>query len=171
MDNSLDSEILIYEDGRIIVTAAAFSILEIKNILDKYGTDADPYLAYVHLMTYIKSPYRSADIKEKKENIIYEVINTIGDFDPEDPLLDPAVEKLTILNSTPLLLFFQEIEQELHRMRNYLKDNEITDETLSNRFKVLKEAGSIVASYTKTKIAAEEEMKIKGRGKSQIGDY
>lgn len=167
-------KILDYDQGRIIVTAEAFMIPELKAIIDKYGLEAEPYLGYIHLMTWMYSPYRNADINEKEEQVVYDVINSIGDFDIDEPLLRPALSKMTQLNTTALSLFFLEIEQELHRMRIYLKNNEITggkDGDLADRFRILKEAGAITASYNKAKTAAEEEMKLKGRGKATIGDY
>lgn len=164
--------ILNYDQGTVFITPEAMMIPELKRIIDKYGEkECIPYLGYVHLMTWVLSPYRNYEDEEKKEQVIYDVINTMGDLDIDEPLLEPAVDKLTIMNTTPLTLFFIEIEQELHRMRKYLNQKEITDESLEKRFKILKEAGAITASYNKAKISAEEELKVKGRGKAKIGDY
>lgn len=174
-DILIQPQIFIYENGKIFITPESMFIPEVKNIVDKYGEkDAIPYLGYCHLYTWTMSPYRNYDELEKKDIVIYDVINTMGDFDIDEPLLDPLIEKLKELNTTALGLFFLEIEQEIHRMRNYLKNNPISggkEGDLSDRFRILKEAGSITASYNKTKIAAEEELKIKGRGKAKIGDY
>lgn len=168
-------KILDYEEGMILITPEAMMIPEIRSIIDKYGEkECIPYLGYVHLMTWLLSPYRSYETRERKENVIYDVINTMGDFDIDEPLLEPALKKLEEMNTTPLTLFFMEVEQELHRMRNYLKDNPITggkEGDLSERFRILKEAGAITNSYNKAKLSAEEELQIKGRGKSKIGDY
>ena len=141
-------KILDYEQGRITVTAEAYMIPELKALIDKYETQVEPYLGYVHLMTWMYSPYRNADINEKEEQVIYDVINTIGDFDIDEPLLKPALAKLTELNTTALTLFFLEVEQELHRMRIYLKNTPISggkEGDLSERFRILKEAGAITA--------------------------
>lgn len=161
-----------YEEGQILLTPECLMIPEVKKIIDKYGeNDCKPYLAFAHLMTWINSPYRNYDVDEKKDLVVFDVLNTVGEFDPEDPLLDPCIEKLSEMNTTPLTLFFMDIEQELHRMRKYLGNNEISSENIDTRFRILKEAGTVTASYNKTKAAAEDEAKIKGRGKAQIGDY
>lgn len=171
----MSPKILEYADGRISITAEAMMIPELKAIVDKYGdSEAEPYLGYAHLMTWQFSPYRNVDEDERAEQVIYDVINTIGDFDVDEPLLIPAVKVLADRNTTALSLFFLEIEQELHRMRKYLRDNPISggkDGDLADRFRILKEAGTITASYNKAKVAAEEELKLKGRGKAKIGDY
>lgn len=174
-EEKISPKILDYDQGRIFITVESLMIPELKAIIDKHGeTEAIPYLGYVHLMTWLQSPYRNYELDEKKDQVIYDVVNTMGEFDIDDELLEPAVIKLDRMNSTALLMFFLEVEQELHRMRIYLKNNPIADGkegNLADRFRILKEAGTITASYNKTKISAEEEMKVKGRGKAKIGDY
>ena len=170
----MEPQILDYEDGRLLVTKEAYMIPETRALIEKYEKDVEPYLAYLHLMTWLRSPYRAFDINDREENVIFDVTQTVGNFDIDEPLLKPALEKLIKMNTTALTSFFLEVEQELHRMRVYLRDNPISDGregNLADRFRILKEAGAIVASYGKSKQAAEEEIKIKGRGKAQIGDY
>lgn len=171
----MSPKILEYSNGKVFITVEAMAIPALKNIVDKYGDeDAIPYLGYAHLMTWQFSPYRNVDEDERSDHVIQDVINTMGDFDIDEPLLIPAVEVLAERNTTALSLFFLEIEQELHRMRKYLRDNPISggkDGDLADRFRILKEAGTITASYNKAKVAAEEELKLKGRGKAKIGDY
>lgn len=172
---TITPKIFIYEEGKVFLTPECMFIPEIKAIVDKYGEiGAIPYIGYIHLMKSISSPYRNYEDTEKKELVIYDVITTMGDFDINEPLLEPALDKLEQMNSSALTLFFLEIEQELHRLRNYLKDHPISagkEGDLTERFRILKEAGALTNSYNKTKLAAEEELKIKGRGKAQIGDY
>lgn len=165
-------KILGYENGAIFITPEAMMIPELKAIVDKYGEEeAKPYLGYAHLMTWIYSPYRNYEDNEKVESVVYDVTNTIGDLDIDEPLLTPAVAKLTRMNNTALSLWFSQIEQELHGFRLYMKNSPISDDTVEARFKILEKAGNLTASYNKTKQAAEEELKVKGRGKAKIGDY
>jgi hypothetical protein len=171
----MNPRIFEYADGNIIILAETYSIPELKALIDKYGEEGcKPYLTYCYLMTVLDSPYSNLDSEEKEETVIYDVINTIGDFDIEEELLEPALKKLTKLYTTQLTLFFEEIKNELHRIRMYLKNTDISggkDGDLSERFRILKEAGTIVNSYNKTKQAALEEVKAKARGKGKIGDY
>ena len=171
----MNPRILEYIDGNLIILAETFLVPELKVFIDTYGEDAaKPYLAYVYLMTALDSPYRNLEEEDREETAIYDVVNTVGDFDIDDPNIGKAIEKLNKLFTTPLMLFFEEIENELHRMRRYLKDNEITggkEGDLSERFRILKEAGAIAGSYKKAQTAALEEIKAKARGKAKIGDY
>ena len=88
--------ILEYEDGHIIVTENAYTISEIKALIDKYKNPR-PYLTYVHLMTAPDSPYINEDMDTKSDSIVYELTQTLGEFDVTDPLVDAAVEKFNNL--------------------------------------------------------------------------
>ena len=168
----MNPRILEYVDGNLIILAETMMIPELKAFINKYGEEgAKPYLAYCYLMTALDSPYRNIEEEERHETAIYDVINTVGDFDMDDELLAPALDKLRKLFTTPLMLFFEEIENELHRWRNYMKNHEISAEDMDSRFKVLKEAGAISGSYKKAQASALEEIKAKARGKGRIGDY
>lgn len=171
----MNPRVLEYVDGNVIILAETYMIPELKVFIDTYGEkDAKPYLAYVYMMTALDSTYRNLEEEERKETAIYDIISTVGDFDIDDPNIDKAINKLNKLFTTPLMLFFEEIENELHRMRRYLKENEITggkEGDLSERFRILKEAGAIAGSYKKAQTAALDEIKAKARGKAKIGDY
>jgi hypothetical protein len=171
----MNPRILEYADGNLIILAETMMIPELKVFVDKYGEEgAKPYLAYCYLMTSLDSPYRNLEETERSEMAIYDVINTVGDFDINDPDIEIAIAKLNKLFTTPLMLFFEEIENELYRMRNYLRNTEITggkDGDLSERFRILKEAGAISNSYKRAQISALEEIRAKARGKGKIGDY
>lgn len=171
----MSPKILEYADGNIIILAETLMMPELKALIDKYGEEgAKPYLAYCYLVTSLESPYINMEDDEKQETALFDVVSTFGDFDLDDELIDPAIEKLNKLYNTEITLFFQELKNELYRMRMYLKNTEISggkDGDLSERFRILKEAGAIVNSYNKTKTAAMEELKAKARGKGKIGDY
>ena len=163
--------ILDYEDGRLKVTAEAFSIPEIKAILDKHDTEAEPYLMYIHLLTWPESPHINADEDEKKEIIIFDVTSTIGDFDIDDELLEPAVERLKGMYYSPLKLLAMEMDQELHRHRNYLKNTPVTGDNMKDRMGWLKEIDKISTSYLKVKEQADKELEVKLRGDHEMGEY
>lgn len=164
-------KIIDYEDGRVKVTVEAYTIPQLKALIDKYDMDVEPYLAYVHLMCYPTSPYRNLPREEKKEEVVYNIQDTIGDFDPEEELLGPALEKMEEYCSTPLSLTVDELEQELHRLRMYMRTNPITDENLRARTAYMKDIDNVASAYAKVKEQADKELEIKMRGKSQLGDY
>src|SRR6478609_1290625 len=101
--------ILEYEDGRVLVTLEAYSIPEVKVFLDKYDMQAEPYLAYIHLMSSPISPYANTPMEERQETISYDVIQTYGDFDIDDDLIEPAIAKLKSLYQTPMILLAEEL--------------------------------------------------------------
>lgn len=164
--------VFIYEEGRLMLTPECRMLPEVKNIIDKYGEEiALPYLAYAHLITWVNSPFINYDEEDKKDNAMFDVKETIGDFDEDEPLLEPLIEKLTRINSSPLKLLFDGISQEMHRIKKYLDSNEISKEDIDSRTRLLKDTAAIVKSYNSTKTAAEEELKKKARGNAKVGDY
>jgi hypothetical protein len=164
-------KIIDYEDARVKVTVEAYTIPEIKALIDKYDMGVEPYLAYVYLMTYPTSPYRNLETEEKKEEIVYNVNDTLGDFDPEEELLGPALEKMEHLCSTPLSLTVDELEQELHRIRKYLKSTAISDDNLRTRMTYMEKIDKVASAYGKVKEQSDKELEVRMRGKSELGDY
>jgi hypothetical protein len=166
--------ILEYEDGRVKVTVEAYIIPELKAIIDKYDIDAEPYLAYVHLMSAIDSPYINYEREERNETVIYDIINSLGDFDTEDELLQPAVERLEAMYKTPVRAFFEELQQELHRFRIYLRNTPIIDGrdgNLPERQRFMEKVGTTLSNYKKAEQQADEELKMNTRGDQEVGEY
>lgn len=163
--------ILEYENGRITVTSEAYMLPELKAIIDKYETQAEPYLAYVHLMTYPASPYVNLPDSEKKENVIYDIIQSISDFDIDEPLLDIAIRKLDSLFMTRTRRYFNNLCKLMDGMEAYSENRVITDENLSDITKTLKDAALTMKSFKEAEKQIDEELKTKMRGKSQLGEY
>ncbi len=167
-------KILEYEDGLIKVTAEAYLIPELKKILDKYDMSAEPYLAYVHLMTAPDSPYINLPETEKHETIVYDTITTVGDFDIEEPLLTDAVNKLKGLYTSTLVRHYEGLKILMDKFTQYMIDNEITegkDGNMSELMRILKDAGINMRSFKDIEKQVDEELKTKMRGKSVLGDY
>jgi|SRR5688500_1873695 len=164
-------KILEYEDGLLKVTAEAYCIPELKEILDKHGDKADPYLAYVHLRTYPTSAYKNMLDSEAHEQATFDVINTVGDFDPEDELLEPAIVRLNSMFHSALGLTVLQMEQELHKLRIFLKFSDWTEDNMRERTAVMQNIDKISTAYGKVKEQADKELEIKMRGKSQSGEY
>lgn len=170
----LPIKILEYENGRVQAGLNTHLIKELKAIIDKYGDNAEPYLAYVYLMTALDSPFANLPDHEKSDSVIFEIHGTLGDIDPFEPLLTPAVEKINSLMDSPLVLLAKELEQELNRFRNYLKYTPLQDGEGGNfkdRMSLMEKIEKISASYAKVKKQADEELKIKLRGNAELGDY
>lgn len=165
--------ILEYVDGRIVVTAEAFGIPEIKRILDKYDMQAEPYLAYIHSMAAPDSPYVNIPIEndERSDSIIYDVKATHGDFDITEPLLNNAIDRLKGLYMTPNMALAIELGEELHRFRNWLANHPLTEDNIPMRQSILKDIDKYSLNYTKIKQNAEKEIQVATKGDHEIGQY
>lgn len=163
--------ILEYEDGRVKVTAEAYTIAEIKALIDKYDMKAEPYLSYVYSMTSPNSAYTYIPSGEKSEAIIYDIQATLGDFDYNDPLISNAIEKLNSLYTSPMMLMAMELSDELHRLRIWLKTNPISEDNLPMRQSILKDIDKYATSYLKVKDQAEKELKVATKGDHELGEY
>lgn len=163
--------ILDYEDGRILITPEAYSVPEIKALIDKHDMKAEPYLAYVHLITSPDSPYINVPEDERREEVIFSVIQTYGDFDIDDELLQPAIDKLTKLYTSKTKYFFDSVGILLDSASKYARSTTVSDENLADVNKMIKEAGANIRSYKDLEKQVDEELKTKMRGKNILGDY
>ncbi len=167
--------ILEYEQGRIKITAEAYCIPEIKALIDKYDMDAEPYLAYVNAVASPTSPYLNVPEDEREESIIYDVQQTLSEFDYNDPLVKNAIDKLKSLYSTTITLMADELGEEMHRMRKKLRDTAIImggqDDNFKSRMALMERIDKIATSYSKIRKQADEEIKAATKGDHEVGDY
>ncbi len=166
-------KILDFEDGRLIVTANAYTIPEIKKIIDKYDMKAEPYLQFVNYMAAPDSPYINVpeDGGERFDSIIYDIQASLGEFDFNDPILVNAIDKLKSLYLTPNMALANELGEELHRFRLYLKNTPLNEENLPLRQGILKDIDKYSINYTKVKELAQKELQVATKGNHEIGDY
>jgi len=156
-------------NGRLVITPEAYMIEETKDILDKYELEAEPYLAYCHLMSALNSPLRNLPELEKKEMAIIEVHTNIGHFDEDDPLLDRCITKLKSLYATPTYKLFEMGEKEIENFIYYLEHTPMSSEDLAVRKSILLDLGRLATSLAATKRQVEEEFKDKTRGDQEAG--
>lgn len=167
-------QILEYEDGRVRITASAYAIPELKALIDKYDNKAEPYLQYVWANTSPVSAYINTPAEEKKETIIYDIRETLGEFDWECELLKYAIEKLKDLYQTPNMKLAQELGQELLRITNLLQTEPLTMGDGGNfreRMALMEKIDKISSNYTKVKAEADKEMGAATKGDHELGEY
>jgi hypothetical protein len=160
------------DNGRCLITDNAHFIPEIKALIDKYPDTAEAYLIYCHYMTSLDSPYCNLPEEEKSETIIFDINQTIGAFDPFEPLLQPAVDKLESLYETDLMRYFKSLKISIKKMGDYLKNEEISsgrDGNLGEIIRIHKESGSTLKSFKDIEKQVEEEINL--RGAQEMGDY
>lgn len=166
--------ILEYEDGRIVITVEAFTIPEVNAIITKYE-NPEPYLAYVYLMSSVDSPYMNLPEEEKEDTIIYNVNETLGEFDSNEKLLKPAVTILSKLWDSKAKRYYDSLGIGMDKVSEHMRIVEISsagkDANLSEINRMIREAGSTLKSYKEAERAVDEELKTKMRGKSALGDY
>lgn len=158
-------------DGRIVVSANAFGIPELKAIMDKHEPNAEPYLHYVHAYTHPQSAYINIPPQEKDEMIQYDLIMTYGNFDTADELLIPAMDRMMLFYMTPLRRYVDELENELGRQTTYISTTPLSSDDLKIRQDMLKSAGVLIKSYKQMQKEADEELQQKLRGSAKIGRY
>lgn len=166
--------ILEYEDGRVKVTAYAYAIPEVKALIDKYDMQAEPYLAYVHAMSAPDSPYVNVPEEEKKEVVIYDVQETMGEFDYDDPLLQNALDKFAKLYTSTTKIYYDALKISIERMAAYVKSAEIEsgkDGNLSELHRMHKEAATTIRNFKDIEKQVDEELKIKMKGNNEMGEY
>lgn len=163
-----------YEDGRAKITPEALFIPEVKRIIDKHDELAEPYLAYICALSYPDSIYKNIPKDERGEAAIFDIKESIGDFDEDDELLSPAIDKLKSLWESPQTLLADEMEEELHRWRKYLKDTPLIggmDGNMKDRLAFIDKVEKISAAAANIRKIADDEIGPKMKGGNELGEY
>lgn len=166
--------ILEYEDGRVKVTAHAYAIPEVKKLIDKYDMDVEPYLAYVHAMSAPDSPYCNIPEGEKRETVIYDIQESLGEFDYDDGLVQLAIDKFNTLYTSTLRRYYLGLQKSIEKMAKYLENEEIVagkDGNLAEIIRIQKEGGITIRNFKDIEKQVDEELKIKMKGNNELGEY
>lgn len=163
--------ILEFEDGRVKVTPEAYTIPEIHALIKKYEEDVEPYLAFVSALSYPDAIYIRLPLEERRESALYDIKSTMGEFDEDDELIEPAIERLRGLWESPQTLAADEMEEELHRWRKYLKDTPMGGEEMKNRLVVVDKFEKAAQTAANLRKIADEEIGTKMKGANEMGEY
>ncbi len=164
-------KILEYEDGVILITPEAFMIPEINRIILKHAEEhSAPYLGYVYMLSYPDSPYKNLPELERPEQVLADIKESMGDFDENDELLEPAIEKLKTLWTSPQTMAADEIEQELHRWRIYLRDTPMGGD-MKDRLTIVDKFEKTALSAANMRKIADDEIGNKMKGSNELGEY
>lgn len=160
---------------QVVLTENGHLIPEIKALVDKYPDNYFPYVTYVYMITGPDSPYVNIPDSEKEEVIIFDIQELFEEFDPFEPLLQPAIEKLNDLYKTPIMKLAEELGNEVNRFRMILRNEAIItgpEGNFKERMSLLEKIDKISSSYAKVKEQARKEMDDDGiRGDHEIGMY
>jgi len=164
--------ILEYEDGRIKITPEAYILPETNALIKKFGDiEVEPYFAYVYMLCYPDTPYRFLQGSEKEEQAMFDVKETVGDFDENDPLIGPAMERIKSLWTSAQTLAADEMEEELHRWRIYFRDTPLGGEEMKNRLVMVDKFEKAAQTAANLRKLADDEIGTKMKGANELGEY
>lgn len=163
--------ILEFEEGRVKITAEAYGIPEVYEIIKKYENDADPYLAYVASFSYPDGVYVRLPKEDQMEAVLYDVKFVYGDFNENDPLLPPAIERLRSLWETQASKIADDLEEELQRWQKYLRETPLGGEEMKNRLAITDKIEKLTETAMRLRKVADDEIKAKMKGSAELGDY
>lgn len=164
--------ILEYEQGRIKITVDAYTLPETHAIIKKYGDmDCEPQLTYVYKMSYPDGVYSYMARADRREAAIFDVKETVGDFDEDCDLLDPAIERLQSLWTSHQTRAADEMEEEVLRWIDYLRQTPTGGEEMKNRFQITDKFEKLSLSAANLRKMADEEVKAKMKGSNELGEY
>ncbi len=174
-------KILEYTEGRIVITPEAFMIKELNDLINKHGDGtpsgggAEPYLAYVHLKTHPESPYINLPFNEQDDAIIYDITQSIGDFESDDELIQPALDRLASVFNTRTKRYYDSLGKGLDKVIAHIEEVEVSsgtkDANLNEINRMIEKAGTTLRSYKDVEKTVDDEIKAKMKGKSVLGEY
>ena len=167
---NVDIRIFDVENGIVKINEHCLLIPKLRDVIDFYP-DPIPALCFIYYMCDPTSPYYNFE-ESIKETIILDAYP--GDYTSEDEIIIEAIGNVKEFFKTPLQDFLIECKAELHRMIQYLKNNPISsgrDGDLTERFRIIKEAGKIAESYSSLEKQAKDQLKQRLRGNGEIGEY
>lgn len=162
------------KDGVLVVTAECYTVPELKKFIDKYPDNHKPYLWYIYCHVHPESPYANVPMYEKEENIIPDTIDTLGDFDSNDPLLKQAVIRLTLLYTSTTMRHFLSGKVIMDKLSYFYENASVSDGKEGNLGDIqrgLKEMGATMKSFREAEKQADEELKDRMKGNSELGEY
>jgi hypothetical protein len=162
------------DKNRLKVTPECYTIPELKAIMDKFDMQAEPYLLYIYNHTHPEAPYINLSEDEKEENIVYDIVNTLGDFDTDDPLLQKAITKLKKLFTSTVQNYYEGLKFSMDNMAKYLRTTQILegkDGNLSEIMRAQQNAGNTIRAFMDAQKQADDELKTKMKGNNEIGEY
>ena len=166
--------LLEYEEGIVKITANAFSIPEVNAIIKKFPKNSESYLQYLYCKTSPDSPYVNIPEDERDEIILFDIQETLGDFNSEEPLLVPALEKLELLYTSTAKRYRDSLKVSIDKMSLYLRDQPIVagkDGNLSEIIRIHKEGAATIRNFKDIEKQVDEEIAIKMKGDQEMGMY
>lgn len=162
------------EEGKLKINENCLLIPELKAVHDLYEDDPIPALTYIYFTTSPESPYHNLSQDEKQQILLGDID---GEFDPEEELIELAIEKCRKLYETPIQEYYEGQKNAMHVVGKFLKkltESSITsgrDGNLDQIRNMQKEAGKTMESFMKLEKLWKEQVQQKLRGMAELGEY
>ncbi len=160
--------------NKVEITPEAYTIPELHVLITEFGDDVYPYLSYICAWAYPDSAYRNIPLEERAEATIFDIKETIGDFDDEDERLQPAIDKIRTMWESSQTQLADELEEELHRWRKWLRDTPFQagiEGNMKDRLAFVDKVEKISAAAANVRKLADDEIGVKMKGSNEMGEY
>jgi hypothetical protein len=161
------------KDNDLIVSPEILSISVFKDIWDsdknKNKKDAYSNFKYIYHLCDFNSPYNNYSEEKRIEAIKEEVIGQ-KDYIPSEKVKQACVAYKN-LKETPIERLFNSVKNKIEEMSEYLRDNELTDESVTPVLKIFDSMSKIVGQYKTLETAVKSEKEnnnVKIRGDKKV---
>jgi hypothetical protein len=160
-------------EEKIEISPAVLNVPEFKALWkrDKNRGKKHAYseLSYIYYICDFKSPYRNYPDVERRVKVMSEYcVKSLGEDWKPDAKVEEAIRKYEELHVTPSLKYLESVEGVIHKIRQYMDNVIINEDTLKTIVDSTEKANKIILGLPKLKDAVEKEIsensKLRGGG-------
>lgn len=162
-----------FKDNEVVVSPEILTILVFKDIWDsdKSKTKKNAYndFKYIYHLCDFNSPYNNYSEERRVEAIKEEVIGE-KTYTPDEKVKKGCLVYKE-LKQTPIERLFISVKDKIEEMSSYLKENELTDDSVTPVLKIFDSMSKIVGQYKTLETAVKSEKEttnVKIRGDKKV---
>ena len=162
-----------FKDNEVVVSPEILTILVFKDIWDsdKSKTKKNAYndFKYIYHLCDFNSPYNNYSEERRIEAIKEEVIGE-KTYTPDEKVKKGCLVYKE-LKQTPIERLFISVKDKIEEMSSYLKENELTDDSVTPVLKIFDSMSKIVGQYKTLETAVKSEKEttnVKIRGDKKV---
>ena len=162
-----------FKDNEVVVSPEILTILVFKDIWDsdKSKTKKNAYndFKYIYHLCDFNSPYNNYSEERRIEAIKEEVIGE-KTYTPDEKVKKGCLVYKE-LKQTPIERLFISVKDKIEEMSSYLKENELTDDSVTPVLKIFDSTSKIVGQYKTLETAVKSEKEttnVKIRGDKKV---
>ena len=159
------------QNSNITPTEHCYTIASLKKIMDEYPEDFNniyTYLFYMSCLNEEENPFSNVPESDKRDMVLSQVG---GDFDPDDPDIEKALEVCRDLYKTPTYNLYMASKVGIEKISKYITSTMITQGRDGNDIAYLKYVDSfdkLCKSFEGRYNAFKQEQSTIARGGHQI---